>query len=90
MTGGSSLLPGTRQVASKVLNLPVRVARPENLTGLIDQLNSPAYSTSVGLLYWAMMMSETTPVARGGRKPGKGGLVIDWETIKNFLKRILP
>ena len=90
LTGGSSLLPGTRQVASKVLNLPVRVARPENLTGLIDQLNSPAYSTSVGLLYWAMMMSETTPVARGGRKPGKGGLVIDWETIKNFLKRLLP
>lgn len=90
LTGGSSLLPGTRQVASKVLNLPVRVARPENLTGLIDQLNSPAYSTSVGLLYWAMMMSETTPVARGGRKPGKGGVVIDWETIKNFLKRLLP
>src|SRR5512135_1777795 len=60
LTGGSSLLPGTRGLASRVMGLPVRIASPENMVGLTDQLHSPAYSTSVGLLYWAMMMSETT------------------------------
>ncbi|NMB59497.1 MAG: cell division protein FtsA, partial [Chloroflexi bacterium] len=49
LTGGSSLLPGIRTVASKMLGIPVRIAGPENLLGLTDQLHSPAYSTSVGL-----------------------------------------
>ncbi|MCA1954130.1 MAG: cell division protein FtsA, partial [Anaerolinea sp.] len=85
---GASLLPGTKTLASRIFDLPVRIARPENLSGLADQLNNPAYSTSVGLLHWALMMSETTPAA-GGKRPGKGGN-FDWEAVKNFLKRLLP
>ena len=88
LTGGASQLPGLRAMASQVLALPVRLARPENLLGLVDQLNSPAYSTSVGLLYWALLMSETAPVPTG-RRPQKGA-PLDWNTIKNYLKRLLP
>ncbi|HNZ13699.1 MAG TPA: cell division protein FtsA [Anaerolineaceae bacterium] len=88
LTGGASQLPGLRAMASQVLALPVRLARPENLLGLVDQLNSPAYSTSVGLLYWALLMSETAPVPTG-RRPQKG-VPLDWDTIKNYLKRLLP
>jgi cell division protein FtsA len=89
LTGGSSALPGIRDLASKVLGVPVRIARPENLIGLIDQLNSPAYSTSVGLLNWALLMGESAPItARGSSQPK--GTSIDWEAIKNWLKRLLP
>ena len=88
LTGGASQLPGLRAMASQVLALPVRLARPENLLGLVDQLNSPAYSTSVGLLYWALLMSETAPVPTG-RRPQKG-VPLDWDTIKTYLKRLLP
>ncbi|HMN61717.1 MAG TPA: cell division protein FtsA [Anaerolinea sp.] len=88
LTGGSSQLSGIRTLASHTLGLPVRVARPENLLGLTDQLNSPAYSTSVGLLNWALLMSEATP-ATGHRQPKKGGS--DWgDKITTFLKRLLP
>lgn len=90
LTGGSSLLPGMRNLASQVMGLPVRLARPENLVGLTDQLNSPAYSTSVGLLYWALLMSETMPV-RTNRGSHKGGNTsVDLEKLKEFLKRFLP
>lgn len=90
LTGGSSLLPGMRNLASQVMGLPVRLARPENLVGLTDQLNSPAYSTSVGLLYWALLMSETMPV-HTNRGPHKGGnSSVDLEKLKEFLKRFLP
>lgn len=90
LTGGSSLLPGMRSLASQVMGLPVRLARPENLVGLTDQLNSPAYSTSVGLLYWALLMSETMPV-RTNRGSHKGGNTsVDLEKLKEFLKRFLP
>ena len=41
LTGGSSLMAGIRPLASRVLNMPVRIAKPENLLGLVDQLQSP-------------------------------------------------
>ncbi|HEY9077996.1 MAG TPA: cell division protein FtsA [Anaerolineaceae bacterium] len=93
LTGGVSLLPGIRTVASRVLGLPVRVAKPENLIGLTDQILTPAYSTSVGLLYWAMLMNQTTPSIRskitrkGGTKTGGG---FNLNAILNWLKRLMP
>jgi cell division protein FtsA len=90
LTGGASLLPGIRTLASKTMNIPVRLAKPENLAGLSDKLNSPAYSTSVGLLRWALLMSEVAPQSRPRRRVTlqEGG--VDWEKIKNFLRRLLP
>jgi len=89
LTGGTSLLPGIRNLASKVMGLPVRLARPENLLGLTDQINSPAFSTSVGLLNWALLMSETATVHHSG-PTDTGGVKIDWKSIKSFLSRLLP
>jgi cell division protein FtsA len=89
LTGGSSLLPGMRELASSVLGLPVRIAKPESLLGLADQLHSPAYSTSVGLLYWALLMGENEPVT-GRPSFLPRGTLLDSEKLKNFLKRLLP
>jgi len=90
LTGGSSALPGSRDVANSVLGVPVRVSKPENLFGMKDRLDSPAYSTSVGLLHWAMMMREITP--EGVQHPNSisegGGL--DKETIMDWLRRLIP
>jgi len=89
LTGGTSQMPGIRNLASHVMGLPVRVARPENLLGLTDQLLAPPYSTSVGLLYWALMMSESnfSPQKRGAMRNRE---LIRWDQIKDFLKRLLP
>lgn len=89
LTGGASLLPGMKTLASSVLGLPVRVAKPENLLGLTDQLNSPAYSTSVGLLHWALLLSEAEPL-HPRRSFLPKGINLDGDRIKNFLKRLLP
>ncbi len=56
LTGGSSQLPGMRTVAADVLKMPVRIAAPENITGMVDTLKNPAYSTSVGLLKLGLIM----------------------------------
>ncbi len=91
LTGGSSALPGIRNLASQTLGLPVRTAQPENLVGLVDQLKSPAYSTSVGLLHWAAALSETDlhPSRRRDRQ-GKTGVQVNLEPVKDWLKRLLP
>ncbi len=77
LTGGTSALPGIRTVASSVLGVPVRIAGPENLIGMTDRLDSPAFSTSVGLLRWAMLMNEVSPEATNNRRPGAAGRTED-------------
>ena len=88
LTGGSSLLPGIRTLASRALGMPVRTAQPENLVGLADRLNSPAYSTSVGLLSWAVAMHELLPSGSSRKRRRKGE--VDESSVKNWLKRLLP
>jgi cell division protein FtsA len=88
LTGGCCLLPGIRALASRVLGLPVRIARPENMVGLTDQLHSPAYSTSVGLLYFALMMSESTPTTKS--RPRRKGGTDFVDTLKSWISRLLP
>lgn len=93
LTGGTSQLPGIRSLASRVLGMPVRLARPENLVGLVDQLQSPSYSTSVGLLKWAELMEDTMTPSKGKRskKTTASNLpVVNWQDVSKWLKRLLP
>lgn len=89
LTGGSSQLKGMAQLASKVLGMPVRLGQPENLTGMVDKLQSPAYSTSIGLVQWAMLMGEVDlqhdPYANGYATLG-----VDWQKVKDVFRRFLP
>lgn len=87
LTGGASLMPGIRELASDVLGLPVRVAQPDDLNGLVDQLYSPAYSTSVGLLNWAGILTRTARQPTRARGIPPIGL---WERAKDLVKRFLP
>lgn len=92
LTGGTSALPGIRRVASEVLGMPVRTAGPENLIGLVDRLNSPAYATSVGLLYWELTMHDhelAVGKPRRGRR-SKGEINVNLGNIKDWIKRLLP
>jgi cell division protein FtsA len=89
LTGGSSSIPGIRTVASHVLGLPVRIAQPDNLVGMTDQLYSPAYSTSVGLLKWSMLMTEIGGESSQPITSSRGG-GFDWEYIKSLVRRLFP
>ena len=73
--------------------MPVRLARPENLIGLVDQLQSPSYSTSIGLLKWAELMDDNlgpAPTRRGSRGPKNPLPSVNWPEIKKWLTRLLP
>jgi cell division protein FtsA len=89
LTGGASALPGIKRIASDVLDLPVRVAGPENLLGLVDRLNSPAYSTSVGLLRWIMSMHDRD-LGIGHERRAKGDGSMRFGFVKKIIGRILP
>ena len=48
LTGGGAQLAGTAELGREVLQMPVRVAGPSGIGGLIDTIQDPAYSTCVG------------------------------------------
>jgi len=49
LTGGSAQLEGLRDMAEKILGLPVRGGVPNNISGIND-IKSPQFATAVGLL----------------------------------------
>jgi cell division protein FtsA len=65
-TGGSSNLSGIDSLARDMIKLPVRVGSPNNLPGIPQSLQNPAYATAVGLVLWA---SKTNSSSGWKRKP---------------------
>lgn len=53
ITGGGALLPGAVELAEKILGMPVRLGMPREVGGLCDTVQSPIYTTSVGLAMYA-------------------------------------
>jgi len=50
LTGGGCQLAGVRELAARILNKQVRLARPQTFPGLAAAVAGPAYSTALGLL----------------------------------------
>ena len=50
LTGGSSKMEGTVELAEEIFHMPVRLGVPQYVSGLVDVVQNPIYSTGVGLL----------------------------------------
>ncbi len=53
LTGGGAQIPGTRDLAARVLGKQVRLGKPRSLMGLADAVSGPAFSTTAGILEYA-------------------------------------
>lgn len=53
-TGGGSNIPGWEELAREYVRTPIRLAPPRDILGLPEELKSPTYSTSVGILLWGI------------------------------------
>ena len=50
LTGGAAQIEGLVECAEGVFNAQVRIGSPLNINGLTEYVNTPVYSTAVGLL----------------------------------------
>jgi len=87
LTGGSALLRGIEDLAYKEYNVPVRLGRPEGLSGLTDVVASPAHAAAVGLVRYGSQ-EQSTPSSRRARRESKSqedsaGI---WERIKGIFE----
>jgi cell division protein FtsA len=79
LTGGASLMQGTRELAQLILDKQVRLGRPMALPGLPETQLSPAFSTAVGLLFYANQPnSEFRVINAGETSKGLFGRIGEW------------
>lgn len=94
LVGGTAQLSGIVELATELLQLPVRRGCPRGVHGLVDTVGGPAYAASVGLVLWG---------ARYGDHPANRRAVISREDrsfatdprrvsgrVKGWLRAILP
>lgn len=77
LTGGTSLLEGLEEISEGVFDLPVRRGDPGGAGGLVDRVNTPDYSTSVGLLLHGFNKWKEKGFSKD-KKKGFFGKIKDW------------
>ncbi|NLG08008.1 MAG: cell division protein FtsA [Deinococcales bacterium] len=89
ITGGASLMPGVEQVANERFRLPVRIGKPDGVSGLADVVASPAHATAVGLVRYGMAqgLASGATSRRPERSPAEAAAGEGiFGRIKNILK----
>ena len=86
LTGGASQLAGTAELGREVLQMPVRVASPSGIGGLVDTIQDPSYATAVGLLRWGAASLALGEPMRYESAPGGGRL----GRIRDAIRSIFP
>jgi cell division protein FtsA len=82
ITGGGSLLKGTKELAQQVMGTEVNLGVPTDIGGgLIKEVESPIYATGIGLILHRLKylsQKKNLKKVRGKNKQG----------VKNILERI--
>ena len=93
IVGGGSLTVGVETACKRVLSLPTRLGQPQGLSGMIEEITSPAFASATGLILYASKAAVTparlSALAGVGRimhkLPGKGAVNKAIDFIKSFL-----
>ncbi len=92
--GGGAETVGIVEAARHNLAMPVRIGIPTNINGLIDEILSPAYASTVGLaLYGAKIVprdSKTTLFGHAGKNASKLPMKGWFGKLVNMVKPFLP
>ncbi|EKD99705.1 MAG: hypothetical protein ACD_22C00195G0004 [uncultured bacterium] len=87
ITGGGALTSGIEKVAKNVLKMPVRIGYPKGVTGLIDEIQGPAFAATVGAVLYGVSFVKSGAVLPFAKSQGKITLRFSklFEKIRSFL-----
>jgi len=88
ITGGGSQTINIKEISNRLISLPVRIASPPKVGGIVDEIINPAYTSSIGLLLYSLeekKKSGFTNIKKN--KISFNGL---FGKIKNLLQPLLP
>jgi cell division protein FtsA len=82
IVGGTSKLPGIAPFAREKMQLATRVGKLQSVSGLVDTVSDPAYSTAVGLMILDMLLLPEESSSHSGRPTDRALNFVD-----NLLRR---
>ena len=92
VTGGGALTVGITDSAKRTLAMPVRIGMPINIKGLIDEIETPAFATVVGLAVFGASLDVKQSLPFGLSIPNLGNLGVNRIISRaiNFVKSFMP
>ncbi len=82
LTGGSSKMEGAVELAEEIFHMPVRQGTPQYISGLVDVVRNPIYSTGVGLL----LFGHQNRALREAESRMSGGFNSVWRRMKSWFQ----
>ncbi|MFH1561155.1 MAG: cell division protein FtsA [Patescibacteria group bacterium] len=58
LTGGGAKTIGAKSTCQRVLGLPVRIGIPEKIGGIVDDILSPEYASSLGVILYSIKQKQ--------------------------------
>lgn len=83
LTGGASKIAGAQELAERVFRIPVRIGKPECITGMSDIVHNPIYATGVGLLVYGLRQRHLNNGAAALTQPNMKSL---WSRMKSWFQ----
>jgi len=91
--GGGAKTVGVVESAKRTLSMPVRIGQPNNLTGLVDDIQSPEFAVAAGLVFYRSKeepeKTSLFPLGKLGKGlpkiGGKGAAGKFFDLIKSFM-----
>lgn len=77
LTGGGAQTIGVKKSCQRILGLPVRLGLPKEVSGLVDEIMTPAYASGLGLVDYAIKFKE---------EEGSTGKLLDLGKISSRIK----
>ncbi len=88
ITGGGALTAGIEKMAKRSLKMPARIGLPQGITGLIDEIQGPQFSASVGAVLYGQKALRTNADLSYSGSQGKISSVLSG--ISGKIKSFLP
>jgi len=88
VTGGGSQTINIKEICSKFIPLPLRIAQPPKLGGIVDDILNPGFTSSIGLLLYHLNSPESKN-SSGGNK-SKIQFPNFFSKFKSLIEPLLP
>jgi len=87
LTGGGAQTINIKETCEKIIPLPLRIASPPKVGGIIDDIINPAYTSSIGLLMFA---NENKKTSSNSVKKNKISVTSLFGKIKKLIEPLMP
>ncbi|MFA6518543.1 MAG: cell division protein FtsA [Candidatus Shapirobacteria bacterium] len=87
LTGGGSLTTQTRDICGKIIPLPLRLASPPKIGGIVDEISNPAFTSTIGLILYVKDNQQPQTTKNKKSRVNIGGI---FGRLKNIIEPLLP